>query len=176
VIRLGAHDVIVLGYLKSCLRETITGGVIAVGLEQSYVENGKVVRTRVKCDGGKMQLNPEETAASAGMASRGVSIGNAGAQQAIPPESIRLYGRVPMVEVKRDGILLIERIDQPGEQYEITIARGDLVRGFFDLARARRVLTAGGHYRARFGGKEVVFAVDPSATTAAPLLARLLRF
>jgi hypothetical protein len=35
IIRLGAHDRIVLGYLKSCWRETISGGTVTVGNEQS---------------------------------------------------------------------------------------------------------------------------------------------
>src|SRR5215475_518582 len=40
VIRLGAHDRIVLGYLKSCWRETISGGTVTVGNEQSEVQRG----------------------------------------------------------------------------------------------------------------------------------------
>jgi len=58
VIRLGADDSIVLDYLKSCWRETITGGTITVGIEQSEVESGKVQRTRTQCDAGRIQLAP----------------------------------------------------------------------------------------------------------------------
>jgi hypothetical protein len=47
VIRLGAHDRIVLGYLKSCWRETISGGTVTVGPEQSEVAGGEVARTKV---------------------------------------------------------------------------------------------------------------------------------
>lgn len=42
VIRLGAADGLVLGYLKSCWRETITGGTVTVGTEQSQVAGGEV--------------------------------------------------------------------------------------------------------------------------------------
>src|SRR5262249_19207601 len=42
VIKLGAHDTIVLGYLKSCWRETITAGTVTIGTEQSEVQNGRV--------------------------------------------------------------------------------------------------------------------------------------
>src|SRR5262245_10264646 len=59
VIKLGARDTLVLGYLKSCWRETITAGIVTIGSEQSEVQNGKVERTRVKCDGGQMNLSPE---------------------------------------------------------------------------------------------------------------------
>lgn len=176
VIRLGPRDTIVLGYLRSCWRETITGGVVTVGVDQSEVLNGKLERTQVKCDGGRMQLTSEQSVQSAGVISRAIPSRSANAQAA-RAEPVRLFGRIPYVEVKGGGTLQVERIDQPGERFEIAIANQDLVRGsFYDFIRARRVLTAGGTYRARFGDKQVVFAVDPSATAAAPLLARLLRF
>ena len=38
MIKLGPRDTIVLGYLKSCWRETITGGTVTVGAEQSEVK------------------------------------------------------------------------------------------------------------------------------------------
>src|SRR3954469_8520515 len=60
VIKLGADDVLVLSYLKSCAHETITGGTVTVGLQQSDVQNGKVVRAKVLCEGGKMQLVAEQ--------------------------------------------------------------------------------------------------------------------
>ena len=49
-IRLGPHDTIVLSYLHSCVRETIIGGTVTVGVEQSEVQAGKVTRTKVDCD------------------------------------------------------------------------------------------------------------------------------
>ena len=52
VIRLGAADGLVLGYLKSCWRETITGGTVTVGTEQSQVAGGEVARVLVQCEGG----------------------------------------------------------------------------------------------------------------------------
>src|SRR5262249_23532857 len=52
VIRLGAHDRIVLGYLRSCWRETISGGTVTVGTEQSEVAGGEVARDKVACEGG----------------------------------------------------------------------------------------------------------------------------
>src|SRR6202047_239065 len=50
-IRLGPHDSIVLSYLHSCVRETITGGTGTGGGEQSDVQGGK--RPRTKVDGGE---------------------------------------------------------------------------------------------------------------------------
>ena len=59
-IKLGAKGTVVLGYLKSCVRETISGGSVTVGKKQSTVQGGKVTRERVECGGGKLQLTPEQ--------------------------------------------------------------------------------------------------------------------
>src|SRR5438105_11441203 len=48
VIRLGPRDKVVLGYLRSCIRETITGGIVTVGTEQSDVQSeDKLERSKV---------------------------------------------------------------------------------------------------------------------------------
>jgi hypothetical protein len=49
IVRLGPDDTIVLNYLHSCIRETITGGTVTVGIDQSEVQAGKVTRTRLDC-------------------------------------------------------------------------------------------------------------------------------
>ena len=41
VIRLGARETVVLSYLYSCTRETITGGTVTVGTDRSEVLSGK---------------------------------------------------------------------------------------------------------------------------------------
>ena len=56
VIKLEPRDVLVLSYLKSCEHETITGGTVSVGAERSEVQGGKIVRAKVRCDGGKIRL------------------------------------------------------------------------------------------------------------------------
>ena len=45
-IELGARGGIVLSYLNSCVRETISGGTVTVGTDQSDVQGGKVARTK----------------------------------------------------------------------------------------------------------------------------------
>ena len=42
MIHLSPHDWIVLSYLKSCVRETITGGTVTVGVERSEVERARL--------------------------------------------------------------------------------------------------------------------------------------
>jgi hypothetical protein len=56
VIRLAPRDTLVLTYLTSCIRETITGGTVTIGTDSSEVQSGQVVRMRGQCGVGKMVL------------------------------------------------------------------------------------------------------------------------
>ena len=70
VIKLGSGDVLVLSYLKSCEYETITGGTVTVGAKRSAVQGGQVLRKKVTCNGGKMQLAPQQASQDAATAFR----------------------------------------------------------------------------------------------------------
>ena len=175
VIKLEPRDRIVLDYLKSCWRETITGGTVTVGDEQSQVQFGKIERVRVKCDGGHMALSPEQSVESAGLISRSMRE-HPGDGQKISPQ-VMLYACTPIIDVRGGNTLLIERIDKQGERMELSIKPAQLVRGeFYDFASTNRVLTAGGVYRATLGAKQVVFKIDEAAPPMAPVGSRLLRF
>src|SRR6202048_2063123 len=51
VIKLGPNSTVVLGYMKSCWRETITGvGTVIIGQEQSMIHLGDVKSVKVDCD------------------------------------------------------------------------------------------------------------------------------
>jgi hypothetical protein len=174
VIRLGAHDRIVLGYLKSCWRETITGGTVRVGPDQSEVAGGEVARTKVACDGGKMMLSAELAGKSGAMVFR----------QAPKPQPVALlrpeftlYGLSPVFELRPPGKLVLERLDQRGEHHELAVTEQALMRGaFFDCAKAGVALAPGGIYRAKFADRQIVFKIDPDAKPGdAPLLGRLAR-
>jgi hypothetical protein len=174
VIRLGAHDRIVLGYLKSCWRETITGGTVTVGAEQSEVAGGEVARGKVPCEGGKMMLSAELAGKSGAMVFRQVPKPRAAA---LPNPEFTLYGLSPVFELRPPGKLVVERLDQPGERHEMAVTEQQLIRGaFFDCAKAGVALAPGGIYRAKFAGQEIVFKIDSDAKPgAAPLVGRLAR-
>jgi hypothetical protein len=72
VIKLGPKGSIVLGYMKSCWRETITGGTVVVGVEQSLVHLAEIERVKVDC-GASQPLIDQRTRESAGTVFRGVS-------------------------------------------------------------------------------------------------------
>jgi hypothetical protein len=174
VIKLGSKDTIVLGYMKSCWRETITGGTVVVGAEQSMVHLGKVDRAKVDCDGANQRLTNQETRDSAAAVFRNMTP----AQEAITLARATIYGLSPIVEVNGRGKLVIERLDKQGERHEVMVRDKSLLRGrFYDFAKTETALAPGGVYAASFGGREIVFNVDPAAKLGAtPVVGRLLRF
>jgi hypothetical protein len=62
VIHLGSHDTIVLSYKASCVRETITGGTVTVGIERSQVQSGEVERIVGRCGSGKREFTDAQGA------------------------------------------------------------------------------------------------------------------
>jgi hypothetical protein len=56
VIRLSPRETLVLSYKASCMRETITGGTVTVGLDRSLVQSGEVRRSGGDCNSGKITL------------------------------------------------------------------------------------------------------------------------
>jgi hypothetical protein len=174
VIRLEGRDTLVISYMKSCLREIINGGTVTVGVEQSDVQLGKVIRQKVDCDGGRLTLSPQQASQSAGMVFRNTLPRQQAS--ALNPQ-ITLYGVSPMVEIKGGGPLTIERIDHPGERFELTVSNKQLVNGmFYDLAQVGKALEPGAIYRARTGARQIIFRIDPDAKPGrSPIVGRLLR-
>jgi hypothetical protein len=174
VIKLGAKDTIVLGYLTSCKRETITGGTVTVGTDHSDIAGGSIQRTTSQCGGGYMVLNTQLADKSAAAAFRQVPE-DAAKKQAQP--QITLYGQSPIIELKPIGALVIERIDSPGERHDWVLGDAHIIHGkFLDLAASGVKLTPGGVYKARVGVQEIVFKVDKEAKDGwTPIPGRLLR-
>ena len=182
VIKLGPKDVLVLSYLKSCAHETITGGTVRVGTEQSEVEGGKIARTKVRCNGGKMALATQTANASGASSFRLQSADIDPVLYASPP-----VVQIPRLEANDQRTLVIDRVDRPGERIEVAL--GDVATGaFYDLAKANtKPLARGGIYRATLGGNKVLFKIDAKAKIAKPatgkskperlpVVSRLLRF
>lgn len=171
-IRLGKQDTLVLSYLKSCWRETIAGGTVTVGTEQSDVANGTIERQKIDCDAGRLILTTQQASQSAGMVVRGL-----GAKASAPEPQVTLFGTSPLIEIKGGGVIFIERLDEPGERRKIEVGPQQLVKGaFYDFVRADKPLAPGAVYRASAGKRQIVFKIDPGARPgASPMLGRLLR-
>jgi len=73
IIRLGPYGTIVLSYKVSCIREMITGGIVTIGTEQSYVRSGEVRRLVSQCDTGRVVLTDADgPVRAAGRSFRGI--------------------------------------------------------------------------------------------------------
>lgn len=177
VVQLGVGDKLVIDYLQSCVREIIGGrGSVSIGADRSAIRGSTVERERVRCDGGRMQLSPEQSAKSAGTVFRVPP-----KSHPLPPGTVierQLYGTSPIIDVGAAKRIVIERLDAPEDRIELSFGPDALFRGrFVDFAASHRALSAGGIYRATAGDRSLVFQVDRSAKPGnTPVAARLLRF
>lgn len=172
VVKLGAGDELVLGYLRSCWREAIRGGTVTIGAEQSTVAGGTVKREKVQCEGAKLKLSADQAAQSGVMVFRAPPRPGAAAV----PE-LTIYGLSPVLDIRGGGKVTIARLDAAAPPMTFDVATHQLARGsMYDLARDGRALAAGGTYRASVGNRQLVFRVDPMAQPGrAPVVGRLLR-
>lgn len=169
IIQLRAGERLILGYLRSCWRETITGGRITVGVEKSSVEGGRVQRERVECDGGRLRLTVGQASKSGVVIFRKPSQAS---QPALPRPQLTVYSTSPLIRLSGGDRIVIERLDQPEEPIEIAVTGNHL-----DLADHNKFLKPGGIYRSRAGERSIVFKIDPFARPGkGPLISRLLPF
>jgi hypothetical protein len=172
VIKLGPHDTLVLSYLQSCEQETITGGTVVVGTQQSNVQGGQIARAKSPCDGGNVRLSEAEASKSAASAFRVQSAGM----------EVTLYAQAPAVAFPKmlpgkSRTLVISRVGHAGERYSVKISDAAAAAGFYDLAKMNLSLARGGIYMASLGGQNVPFRIDANAQSGpAPIASRLLRF
>jgi hypothetical protein len=173
-IQLAPDQRIVLSYLNSCVQETIQGGTVTIGLNQSESTSAQIERTKVDCEAAKMMGAVGQSNDSASLILRGK---RAQTIRPAPEPEFTLFGLSPLIELKGSGKLVIARLDQTGEYYSLQIEPGAPGRGaFLDLAKEGKTLTAGGVYGIRWNGRLLVFKVDAAAkSNGAPLVGRLLR-
>jgi len=177
--RLSGDDAVVIDYLKSCVRETIRGGEVTIGTDESAVEQGVVERAKVECDAEDMMAASGQTLDATGFILRD----GAGGTERLPTvprapgPQFTLYGSAPLIEVDGAGPLVIARLDVKGEYLKFDVDRDNLKDGrFLDFADAGQSLSPGGVYAARWQKRLIVFRIDPTAKPGAtPLLGRLLR-
>ncbi|QWG15234.1 hypothetical protein KMZ29_11570 [Bradyrhizobium sediminis] len=171
VIKLGQGGSVVLGYMKSCRRETIAGtGTVIVGQDESMVHLADVNGTKTECDPAQAHATARETSGVAATVVRSL------AKDASASPQLTLYGTAPLVEARGRGTLVFDRLDQKGERLQFELTGNQLKGKFYDLAGTSKSLTPGGTYAATFASRRVVFRVDPQAKPGpTPIVGRLLR-
>ena len=165
VITLGAGQELVLGYLSSCMRETVVGGKVEIGKDASRIKGGSVIREAVECDGGQ----DDATAAASGES--GVVVFRAGPKD---PEAPQLIYSVSPAFTLPAGIaareIEIVRRDMPGSPKRFPVKAGHV-----DLHGLRRSLSPGS-YEVHAGSEVRYFKIVAWARQGGPLVARLIRF
>ena len=171
VIKIADGGSVIISYLKSCRRETITGaGTVIVGTNESAVHLADVKAEKTNCDPSQTNVTTRETSGVAATVLRSVDATKQ------PQPQLTLYGASPLVEAKGRGKLTIRRLDVPGEKQEINLGGTQLKGRFVDFASENVALAPGGLYSATFKSAQVVFLVDAQAKPGAtPIVGRLLR-
>jgi hypothetical protein len=171
VIKLGAGGMVVLGYMKSCWHETISGiGTVIVGTEQSAVHLAEFKADKVACDPSQSQRIGREVGESAAAVVRSLNA----VSSTSPP--LVLHGLSPIIATSDRGRLVVERLDVKGERYDVDLTPASMTRGkFYDFARTKIALKPGGRYSATLKSKQVVFLIDADAEPGAgPIIGRLV--
>jgi len=171
-IQLGSTGKLVLGYLASCTEESIIGGAVTVGSDQSTVAGGAVQRKTVACAGKPMQLTAEQSGKSGGLVFRKPPSTNTATAPAPAIDRPRLVSSAgPVISLPKPGRLTIARVDQKAAPVAL-----DLPAKPVDLAKRGVRLAAGGTYRASYGTDVIVFEIEAKPTGETSPLARLIRF
>ncbi len=149
MIKLAADETIVIGYLLSCVQETITGGTVTIGSDESTVAGGKKDTTYVDCDGGPVvaQVGAEQEAGAA--STRPVTLDEHKAERI-------LFGLSPIVKLSKPAAELeVSRLDSTEAVHRVAVSSSVV-----DLAKSNIALTPGGTYKAKAGDNEVIFKIS----------------
>jgi hypothetical protein len=169
-ITLANGSTVTIGYLKSCLRETITGGNVVIGTEKSAVTGGKVSAETVECDGGKMNIPPELAAKSATTVFRDAPTKR---KDAPPPRPhLTVFSLTPLISVpKTETAIELRRLDASAPKLDVAAADG-----VADLAKQNTSLEPGGIYAVKAGKSQIIVKIDPLSGRGGPVVSRLIRF
>ena len=168
-IQLSDGEVLILGYLGSCIRETIEGGEVIVGTKQSSVAGGLVTREEVECDGGAAELSVAEASQSGVITFRRAAGTPVHGTRSDP---IRIFSADPVfVFSQQPSELTIMRLDQAEDVLTVPVEGSAL-----NLADRHLSLASGGLYEARAGSDTRVFEIASHADTGGPLVGRVIRF
>ncbi len=169
IVHLGDTGVLILGYLTSCLRETISGGQVVIGETESEIQEGSVEREKVECDGGHSNLSAAEAGKSGVVVFRGLEK----PEETSQVRPIRIYSSSPIFTFTGSvDEVVIKRLDLSGNS-EVLPVEGKTL----DLAKLGRRLVPGARYQAKAGGKAQVFQIDRRASPRnEAVIGRLIRF
>ena len=168
MIDLGADDVLVLGYLASCQRETIVGGRVTVGQDRSDTDSQTIHRQKVPCDPIVASLTSAQAGESGAVVLRDPEEDALKAKQ-----SIRIYSTAPIFTTPQPvSRIVVRRLDRAEPEVVLEPAGPAL-----DTAGSATAFTPGGRYEARAGDASRIFEIDPKSDRGGgPAVGRLVSF
>lgn len=166
VIELAPNETLTVGYLLSCVQETITGGQVTIGEDESVVSGGTVDTTEVDCDGG-----PIVAAVGGAEVEAGAAAFRSGAAKELPLPDRIIFGLSPIVKLSKNApSLTLTRLDE--EEGEKAISTSSRI---VDFEKLGLILAHGGTYTLTAGKVGMVFKVSRLAEeSGVPPVARLL--
>jgi len=166
-IKLNANESLVLGYLNSCIQESIDGGSVTVGAEKSVVVGGQVRRKQLNCGGNAKISATRKKKGDAGA----VVFRTKNNAKKVKAEH-EVYGVSPIIFLTASSDeIFITSLDGKGKRYRIIVENS-----FVDLAKSGLKLRRNFIYRLESGKRTTTFKVSAKARRKVPLLGRLLRF
>ncbi|MBC8242538.1 MAG: hypothetical protein H8E30_19005 [Alphaproteobacteria bacterium] len=161
-IALKKGERLVLGYLQSCIQETILGGQVLIGKKESTVSGSQITRQKVECTGGQVTLD-KSTKGKAGV----VVFRKAPKRN---PRTLTMRDTSPLVHLTAPvGKIYLRRLDQPGPAKAIGVSGSSV-----DLRAAGITLAPGGSYEIAANGRRVRLDIAPNAGHTLSLLGRLV--
>ena len=153
-IELGKDERLTIGYLNSCRRERITGGMVTIGEKQSDVKNGRVLREDVECDGGSANLSGQQAAKSGALAFRGAPTNS------LTDAKVTIFGTSPMIVLPiANQHVVIDSVSGAADHHEM-----DVNGSFIDLSDHNISLLPNTTYRVVAGEHSTTFKIAPSPT------------
>lgn len=158
--KLAPGETITIGYFASCISETITGGTVVVGAEQSMVTGGEVTRTEGgQCTEPRMDLTTDESQQSASIVWRG------------DEDMVKIiHDRSPILRSRGGDTLFVEIVPlQGGVPMKLKSENG-----LIDLAAEKLELRPGQSYHVKTGKNTVMLEVAPDAKTGGGIVERVV--
>ncbi len=158
---------LILGYLQSCVQETIVGGRLVIGQTESLVSGGQVKRKKVECTGGQVTLD-EATKGKAGV----VVFRNAPNRKSATaePRIVTIRDTSPFVYLTMAvGKIYLRRLDRPGPTRSVGVSGNSV-----DLRGAGIALVPGGSYEVAANGRQVRIKIAAGAGGGLSLLERMV--
>src|SRR5262249_57365317 len=120
------------------------------------VEGGRIVSTKVPCNGRNMKLSPAQANASAASSFRLQNAAFEPTVYALPPVI-----QIPKIGTAGSRTLVIERKNRPSERFAVELDESLANGGFYDLAKTDTRLRRGGVYTPRPGRRTVPLTGGP---------------